>query len=162
MTKIHYFAVKCFESDSKNLFRPIDLSKPANIKLTPFYPSQNAALNTMLRDALNVNLASNEYKQQMRRTQCLLAEQSEVLFPKVTVAEKKMEKMLWLWCSAIGSHRGVVNLFKECIVDPALRSSADYYKNLLLNTSKTSDPKLPRPEREAILEAKTLVKKVYP
>lgn len=157
VTKIHYFAIKCFESDSRNLFRPIDLSKSANIKLTPFHPSQNAVVNTMLRDALNVNLVAKENNLQRRRTQYLLAEQLGALFPTLTSAEKKIEKRLWLWCSAKGSHQGVVNLFKDYIGDATLKSSP-YCDDLLLKTSQISDTNLPRQERNAILEAKSLAK----
>lgn len=150
--RAHCFAVKCFESDPENLFRPSDPSK-GEIKLTSFPEPLHEVKDEMLKEALTAgNL-------QMRRTQYLLAQwiKSGDLFLYINPAEKRKEVLLWLWCSAKGSHQAVLSLFKECIAEPTL-ASPSYYNGLLLKTSQIKDPKLPRLEREAILEARCLLK----
>lgn len=150
--RVHYFAVKCFESDPENLFGPTD---PSNMKLTPFASPTPDVKNQMLKEALTAgNL-------QMRRTQYLLAEwiKSGDLFSFINPVEKRKEVLLWLWCSAKDSHQAVLSLFKECMSDPTLALSIPCCNSLLLKTSQIKDPKLPRIEREAILEARLLVKK---
>lgn len=160
--KIQMFVVRCFESDPKHLFSPID---PAKKQLTfqPIPPHVNKVIDQLLQDALN-NLENPSYdgKMRLRRAQYLLAALVKTgnPFPQIAQPGNEEENRLWLWCSARGSHHGVVQLFQAC-VEAKIASAAANYQKLLLDTSQIAEPEslTTRIEREACLTAQVLVKK---
>lgn len=162
VTKIHYFAVKCFEPDVNLLFRPTDpTEKPINLE--PFSPLPQEVTNKMFKDALNVNLSlkgDDKAKSQMRRIQYILADFIKKGSIFADLKDKKQETLLWLWCSAHGSHRGVVNLFHEYAAQQEKAIEHPVIQEFMLKTKESWNSQLPRQEREAIQEAIRLLKKV--
>lgn len=156
ITRVFHFALSCFDADSATLFRPTALPSD-QIKVIPFAPLLKVAVKTMLNKALNYEhvKATAALKQEVRRMQYLIADliQEGLLFPQLRIDERRQEKLKWLWCGAQDSIHAAVALFM-------CSGCCSYTDDLLRKVSLTSDPKLPRVEREAIQEAKRLVKAI--
>ena len=161
ITRIHYFSVKCFGSDAENLFCPLALDDH-QIKLRPFsLPSHPVAL-AMLRESLDSEILLDEADkkiQQARRMQYLIADyiKKGAVFPDLPSEERNEEALYWLWCSAKGSHRAVVRLYKECQQLQKFAAAKVSFLMQLVQTSVTVNPKLPHLERAAIQEARKLI-----
>lgn len=161
ITRIHYFAVKCFGVDAENLFRPLALDDH-QIKLRPFSLPAHPVTLAMLKESLDseILLQDPDKKiQQARRAQHLIADliKKGAVFPDLPSEERKVEALHWLWCSAKGSHHAIVKLFKECEQAQQYATAKISFLMQLVQTSIIVNPKLPRLERAAIQEARKLI-----
>jgi len=161
IVKVYHFAIKCFEEDPSALFKPAD-SEDKSLCFKQFSPPRDPVLSSMLKDALNPNIqemGSQADKQKMRREQFLLAQQilNNGILSEVASNKKSEESLLWLWCSAKGSKRSVVDLAKRCLQDPPFTVCREYPLKLLSDAASSWDANLPRMDREACAEAKRLL-----
>lgn len=165
--QVHYFAIKCFEFDKELICRPVDLEKIDKISLNPFRTSHNSVINTMLLDSTNANIFETvrvAEQAQVRRTQYLIADliKKGQLFSNLKPMEREKEVLQWLWCSAKGSYRGLVNLAQECLAHANIIPHAEK-KAVQLLTDKLSAPplkgSLTMQENVAFVDAMALLQK---
>ena len=117
---IYYFAMKCFELDKNEIFKPIDLEKtePSFFRLP--IDCLEMKLKTLILDGLNPYLSLSgtlQEKYKLRKIQYIVADliKDESIFNDLHPVARSLETIQWLWSSSQGSYEGTVRLVEETI-----------------------------------------------
>lgn len=152
ITKIHFFAVKCFAACAVNVYRQCE---DHELVFKPFYPFKpESSLKTIFDAILYCPFLTTKSGQLGRiGNQMVIADKVKqgLLFPNInlspadkkenfafqsnlTAEERNQETRLWHWCTAqLGSRKAIVKLFEACIV---ANESREYLNGLLVSAAQ--------------------------